>query len=134
EPETALLARIDLGAEGQAVAVVPGTDSVVVGCGADLRLIDLLTHRIVQTFAGHTGDVTAVAVTPDGRRAVSASGDATLIVWDLAPGAAERRLEGHTNRVSAVAVMPDGRHAVSASRDETLIVWDLASGTAERRL
>jgi len=87
-----------------------------------------------RTLRGHSLNVTAVAVTPDGRRAVSASADHTLKVWDLATGAAERTLRGHSARVLAVAVTPDGRQAVSASDDHTLKVWDLATGAAERTL
>jgi hypothetical protein len=41
---------------------------------------------LFRTLAGHTDGVSAVAVTPDGRRAVSASGDRTLKVWDLQSG------------------------------------------------
>ena len=70
-----------------------------------------------------------MAVTPDGRRAVSASGDKTLKVWDLASGRALRTLAATPTRVSAVAVTPDGRHAVSASEDKTLKVWDLGAGS-----
>ena len=69
-----------------------------------------------------------MAVTPDGRQAISASGDSTLKVWDLASGAEVRTLQGHTDTVYGVAVTPDGRQAVSASDDSTLKVWDLASG------
>ena len=56
-----------------------------------------------------------MAVTPDGRRAVSASEDRTLRLWDLESGQTLRTLEGHTDWVNAVAVTPDGRRAVSAS-------------------
>ena len=66
-----------------------------------------------------------VAMAPDGRRAVSASWDKTLKVWDLATGAVLRTLEGHTSSVNAVAVTPDDQRAVSASWDKTLKVWDL---------
>jgi WD40 repeat protein len=67
-----------------------------------------------------------VAVTPDGRRAVSASADHTLKVWDLQErGEEPRTLTGHTERITAVAVTPDGQRAVSASADHTLKVWDL---------
>jgi WD40 repeat protein len=78
--------------------------------------------------------VNAVAVTPDGRRAISASEDRTLKVWDLSSGEAERTLAGHSGLVNAVAVTPDGRRAISASEDGTLKVWDLSSGEAERTL
>jgi WD40 repeat protein len=86
------------------------------------------TGQAVHTLAGHTDSVMSVAVTPDGRYAVSASWDQTLVVWDLASGRAVRSLEGHTSGVAGVAVTPDGRCAVSASYDKTLRVWELESG------
>src|SRR5438132_5243274 len=76
--------------------------------------------------------VWAVVVTPDGRRAVSASLD--LRLWDLESGQTIRTLEGHTGIVSAVAVTPDGCRAVSASGDRTLRLWDLSNGQALRTL
>jgi WD40 repeat protein len=69
-----------------------------------------------------------VAVTPDGRRAVSASDDRTLKVWELETGRELHTLEGHAFPVKAVAVAPDGRRAVSASVDRTLKVWELETG------
>jgi WD40 repeat protein len=69
-----------------------------------------------------------VAVSPDGRRAVSASYDKTLKVWDLESGTELRTLDGHSDAVKAVAVSADGRLTVSASRDNTLKVWDLERG------
>ena len=69
-----------------------------------------------------------MAVTPDGRRAVSGSADRTLKVWDLEQGALLATLEGHGAGVRAVAVTPDGRRAVSGSYDRTLKVWDLEQG------
>ena len=83
---------------------------------------------MVCSLEGHRGGVSAVAVTPDGRRAVSASYDQTLRVWDLESGQTLRKLEGHTGWVYAVTIIPDGRRAVSASYDQTLRVWDLENG------
>jgi WD40 repeat protein len=62
---------------------------------------------------------------PDSRRAISASGDRTLRLWDLESG---QTTEGHTGSVEAVVLMPDVRRAVSASSDRTLRLWDLESG------
>jgi hypothetical protein len=57
---------------------------------------DLDSGRELRTLEGHSGGVTGVAVTPDGKRAVSASFDETLKVWDLETGRALRTLEGHS--------------------------------------
>jgi WD40 repeat protein len=83
---------------------------------------------LLRTLTGHGDGVNTVAVTPDGRRAVSASSDRTLKVWDLDTGHERLSLAGHGGRVTAVAVTPDGRRAVSASSDRTLKVWDLDTG------
>jgi WD40 repeat protein len=68
-----------------------------------------------------------VAVTPDGKRTVSASYDHTLKIWDLDTGGELRTLKGHSGSVDAVAVTPDGQRAVSGSSDNTLKIWDLES-------
>jgi len=83
---------------------------------------------LLSTLAGHIETVEVVAVTPDGRRAVSASADRTLKVWELETGRELHTLAGHTHLVRAVAVTPDGRRAVSASEDQTLKVWELETG------
>jgi WD40 repeat protein len=76
-----------------------------------------------------------VAVTADWKRAVSASWDKTLKVWDLDTSRAVRTLEAHTYfGVNGVAVTPDGKRAVSASSDHTLKEWDLATGRELRAL
>jgi len=83
---------------------------------------------LLRTLEGHTDFVTSAAVTPDGSRAVSASWDNTVKVWDLRSGAVLRTLKSHSDSVYGVAITPDGSRAVSASRDRTLKVWDLRSG------
>jgi WD40 repeat protein len=69
-----------------------------------------------------------------GRRAVSASEDRTLRVWELESGRELLTLKGHAGWVQAVAVTPDGRRAVSGCADGTLKVWELESGRELRTL
>ena len=89
---------------------------------------------LIRILEGHSGSVREVAITPDGRRAVSASWDNTLRVWDLESGQSLRTLQGHSSEVIGVAITPDGRRAVSASYDNTLRIWDLESGQSLRTL
>ena len=60
------------------LGLVGGQDAKGLGLGQRARAAH---HRRKATR-----HVTAVAVTPDGKRAVSASADQTLKVWDLASG------------------------------------------------
>lgn len=89
---------------------------------------------MVRRYAGtdelrHRAAVNAVAYSPDGTRALSASGDGTLIVWDTANGQPLRLLDGHRGLpVTSVVFDPDGRHALSGSWDLSLVLWDVETG------
>ena len=76
----------------------------------------------------------AVAVSADGRRAVSGADDGTVRVWDLDTGQQQAELTGHNGRVHAVAVSADGRRAVSGGDDGTVRVWDLDTGQQQAEL
>src|SRR5262249_7972100 len=70
----------------------------------------------------HTGVVTAVAVSPNGTRVVSASGD-EIKLWDLASGQLIRTFLGHTpafEGIQSVAFSPDGARLLSGSDDKTV--------------
>jgi WD40 repeat protein len=59
---------------------------------------------VLSILEGHARDVTGCAVTPDGRRAVSASGDRTFKVWDLGTGQCLATVHG-TGGFSGVAAV-----------------------------
>jgi len=81
-----------------------------------------------RNLAGHYFGVEAVAIAPDGKRAISASADKTLKIWDTDTGIELRTLTGHTGEVRGVAIAPDGNTAISASDDNTLKIWDIETG------
>ncbi len=80
-----------------------------------------------KVFKGHKNFVLEVAVTPDGRLAVSGSLDKTARVWDLSSGKCISILK-HPKEILGVAVTPDGRLAVSGCYDNKVRVWDLGPG------
>ena len=86
-------------------------------------------RRLQPIMESHDGGVWAVAVSADGRRAVSGGDDGTVRVWDLEAGTVLHALTGHDGGVWAVAVSADGRRAVSGGDDGTVRVWDLEAGT-----
>jgi WD40 repeat protein len=97
--------------------------------GNPLIYWDLETAKPVWLF--DTNGVLGVAISPDGRTALSAEEGGVVNWWDLEKGELIRRLAGHTNLVWSVAFVDD-RMALSASEDSTMILWDLESGTAVR--
>lgn len=77
-----------------------------------MKVWDLATGAEEVTLVGHTGAVWNVAVTSDGTRAVSASSDQTLKLWDLTSGACLATFVAD-GVLLACAVAPDGRTIVA---------------------
>lgn len=71
---------------------------------------------------GHGGPVRALAVSHDGKTAVSGSFDASAIVWSLQRNAAEYVLRFHDGAVNAVAMLADGRIATGGA-DARIAIW-----------
>jgi WD40 repeat protein len=70
-------------------------------------------------------NVYQLAVSADGQRAMSASRDKALKIWDVANGEVLQTLSTRLGTVSAIALTPDGGRACVALRDGTLRIWDL---------
>ncbi len=84
-------------------------------------------RRELRSLSGHRECVHAVALAPDGRRAVSGGKDRTLRLWDVETGRELRTFPEQPQEVRAVAFAPDGRRLLSAS-GAGLRLWDAERG------
>src|SRR5262249_54279931 len=62
----------------------------------------------------------------------TASGDRTVVLWDVRSRELVTRLAGHKGPVQRVAFSPDGRHLASAGSDR-MTLWGLSTGEPAMR-
>ena len=75
----------------------------------DARADEKLQVEIVPQL-GHSAAIFSVAITPDGKTALSGGDDNTLRLWDLATGRVIRRFTGHSR-----GILPSVAMALSRS-------------------
>ena len=117
------------------LAYSPDGKRLAVG-SADYRitLLDLINRKVLHSFVGHDGEVTALAFSPDGTRLASASHDRTVKVWDSSSGKKLLTLAGHSGPVEAVAYSADGKSIASAIDKTHIRLWDASTGKTLRTL
>jgi cytochrome c len=87
-----------------------------------LLLVPLAFGGAQAQLRGHGGPVRALAISPDGERAVSGSFDTSAIRWSLSRNVAEQVMRFHDGAVNAVAFLKDGRIA-TAGEDARIGIW-----------
>jgi WD40 repeat protein len=109
---------------------------------ADVRLRAIVLLRVIEKgafgeirkFVGHTGNIRHIAVSRDGKRALTAGMDNTARLWEIDTGKELKKLTGHTGWVWSVAFSPDEKQALtSGSLDRTMRRWDLQDGKEVRK-
>lgn len=82
----------------------------------------LLSWPSAAALRGHGGPVRAVAVSPDGKLAITGSFDTSAIVWSLDNDSARQVLRFHDGAVNAVLALPNGRFA-TGGEEGRIALW-----------
>jgi WD40 repeat protein len=86
-----------------------------------VRLYESATGSLRHVFTGHSGQVTALAFSPDGKRLVTGANDTTVLLWDLTGRSGEELPKGKLTAAEADKLWDalndgDGRTAFQAMR------------------
>ncbi len=85
-------------------------------------LISFAPGMAQAQLRGHGGPVRSLAISPDGKTAISGSFDTSAIRWSLERNAAVEVLRFHAGAVNAVALLADGR-ALTSGEDARIALW-----------
>lgn len=76
-------------------------------------------------LAGHTREVSSIAMSPNGKILASGSVDLTVRLWDPASKQSAAVFEGHDGEIRALAFSPDSKLLASGEMYKKVKIWDL---------
>jgi WD40 repeat protein/DNA-binding SARP family transcriptional activator len=115
---------------GHVVAIAPDASRFV---AADLdattaSIRDALTGEKLETLVGHSAEVLAVGVSPNGRIVATGSADGTARLWNAATGDPVHVLPAHRGGVFATRFSADGTRLATLGADRAVRVWNVRTG------
>jgi WD40 repeat protein len=92
---------------------------------SELKLWEVTTGKSLLTIDVTPTNVHGLAMSPDGRRALSCGTAGLVELWDLESGKQIIAFKGHDGPVHDVAFLPGGQRALSVGADGTIRLWRL---------
>lgn len=78
--------------------------------------------------AEHTGSLSAMAASPDGKRLATCGPDRWIRIWEAATGRLETAFRAHWEGVRCIAFSPDGEEVLSGSERGVVRIHEAATG------
>ncbi len=111
--------------DGQTLALIPRNGRV--------DLWNASANRLDKTLGIHRG-TRLVEFSPDGHLLVTASGDQTIKIWEIATGKPLHTLLTHETAIAGIAFSRDGQMLATADGFGTVHLWNPATGQLLRTL
>ena len=93
-----------------------------------VKIYDPVSGNLVKTLDGHQTDVTAIAISADGRLIASGALDGSAIIWDADSGRSLFQLSAHTDPIENLTFSRDGKWLVTSGDDAAMRIWDTSNG------
>jgi serine/threonine protein kinase len=88
----------------------------------------------IKTLEGETGNVYALAFSPDGQYISFGGFRNSIELWSIETAQCLRVLKGHTYEVFSLSFSPDGQSLASGSVDDTIRIWRASTGECLRTI
>ena len=104
----------------------PDGKTLACGEGQNVKLWDITTGELITTFRGHIGLVDNLAFSPDGSILASASGDGTVLYWNInTEDQLPPKIAEHTDEVGTISFMNGSSTLASVAYSGIITLWDL---------
>src|SRR5262249_39633991 len=120
------LSHVVFSSDGELALVQPGGTSEI---SRSMRVYRVEYGWVQQELKGHSDVIRAIALSGDGRFALSTCyDDLSIRFWDVKAGKVLHQFQGPRQKTVAVAISPDNKRAISDHADGTVRLWDIQAG------
>lgn len=109
------------------IALSPDGKTLAVGGLKDIKLFSVASGAVVRTFSGHSGKVSNVVFSPDGKSIASASRDKTCKVWSVNNGNVLTTVSGDQDMFD-VSFLNGGKEFAALGWMNEIKVFEVSTG------
>ncbi|MCU0430916.1 MAG: WD40 repeat domain-containing protein [Cytophagaceae bacterium] len=129
-PDLSTIRHLPLSAASlRTIAISPdGTLAAIGGSDHFIRILDIRTLKITETFKAHENSIFSLQFSPDGTFLFSAGRDAHLKCWKVKESfASQQDIVAHMYAINHITYRKDGKLMATCSMDKSVKVWDTAT-------